>query len=65
MRRFDVGGSIKPQRIDEEDFPIGDNRRLYVRSSYAGEGWVEVQFDNGPRITVDAECLTELIKRCS
>ena len=62
---FRIAGSIKPKGIDEEDVSVGDNRDLYVRASNLRNDCVEIQFDNGPRVHVDANALKQLIERCS
>ena len=65
MADFSVGGSIRPKGIDEDEWEIGDNRVLYIRSSSQRDDCVEVQFAGGPRVHVQETALIELVKRCS
>lgn len=65
MRGYEIGGAIIPIHLDDEPFKVGDNRRLYVRSSYKHDGLVEIQFDCDVRVTVEAKALIRLIENVS
>lgn len=65
MKDLHIGGSIRPLGLGEDDWNIGDNRKLYIRSSSLRNDCVEVQFDNGPRVHIPSNILAELITRCS